>query len=728
MLREALMHRSDRLLRARDSRAQSAQTRPLLVSTALLLGLSSAACQPTTPTPPDAGPEPTGAVCTFDDAEGPNSAIALTAGEARTGQVCPVEDEDWFALTVPDGHHLVDVKLAMDGPLSPIEPTYAIWSKADDGSPAEVVAGPPADEVGGDLALLHCLAPGSYLVSVRDQGDDAQDFRRSYALEATTRPNPDTAEPNDTPETAVALTAGTAVQGTIACRGDVDAYSIEAGANTLLRVQLSSDVARYEPQVRVLSADGAVIMSEANAAGTVQATAIDRYVVLPGAGRYSVMVSDNDGRHADADVAYSLTVLTVDDQDPNEPNNRAVEATALSQTAVTCGATFSPWMEVVGTVGAPGDPDWYRIPLSGCDRGILEAEMVFDTAGLSDTQAWDVSDSVQAALAVVRGHAGSACGADSDCRQLQKACRNDWECAGYSNTCLPEGLCAGAVSCLEEAVCGATMVQRNYAAPNRPGTITEPPPANVARVAVPLEGAQSMYIRAGDYQANGANADVPYRLRVRVRAETDVHEPDNVYVRDLYRETGTGVHRPLATTVPVHDCAPVQVDAGMGPDGGFIDAGPPPEPDCCTGGDWIEGSIGYENDSDWYRYQHPCPGEDCMVRVVYELDEGPVDFLVNVYRGNPLWFDGVFPVSEESMHAATSGAYGGLDMDDTCFYAYQRHSGDPFYYFLEMRDLAQVADWDSSQNYRFCVEKIENGCFEPCTTFDDNGTLLCDTP
>ena len=35
--------------------------------------------------------------------------------------------------------------------------------------------------------------------------------------------------------------------------------------------------------------------------------------------------------------------------------------------------------------------------------------------------------------------------------------------------------------------------------------------------------------------------------------------------------------------------------------------------------------ISYEYDQDWYVYAHPCPGEDCTVRILYQVDAGPVD-------------------------------------------------------------------------------------------------------
>ena len=137
---------------------------------------------------------------------------------------------------------------------------------------------------------------------------------------------------------------------------------------------------------------------------------------------------------------------------------------------------------------------------------------------------------------------------------------------------------------------------------------------------------------------------------------------------------------------------------------------------CCgtEESDWIEGSISYEHDQDWYAYRHPCPGEDCMVRIVFQLDGGKVDHLMQVYTGTNLWFDTVMPVQELPMHPASTGRFGGLEAGDQCFYAFAGHGDGPDYlYALSIRDLLPVRDWDPDQKYRFCVEKIADGCHEP---------------
>ena len=103
-----------------------------------------------------------------------------------------------------------------------------------------------------------------------------------------------------------------------------------------------------------------------------------------------------------------------------------------------------------------------------------------------------------------------------------------------------------------------------------------------------------------------------------------------------------------------------------------------------------------------------------MVRIVFQLDGGKVDHLMQVYTGTNLWFDTVMPVQELPMHPASTGRFGGLENGDQCFYAFAGHGDGPDYlYALSIRDLLPVRDWDPDQKYRFCVEKIADGCHEP---------------
>jgi hypothetical protein len=110
-----------------------------------------------------------------------------------------------------------------------------------------------------------------------------------------------------------------------------------------------------------------------------------------------------------------------------------------------------------------------------------------------------------------------------------------------------------------------------------------------------------------------------------------------------------------------------------------------------------------------------------MVKIYYEIDEGPVDLLWQIYQGDSLWFDPIVPVSELAVNAGISGVFGGIEAGNSCFYAWQGHGGDNFFYTLSIRDLRPTRDWSTEQRYRFCIEKAGNGCFEPPCRNRPNG-------
>ena len=653
--------------------------------------------------------------CERDDSADPATAVPLTVGEATQGFVCPVEDEDWFNLDVPAGSALFGIQLGLSAPLSPVEPSYALWSKKADGTPDIVVAQPPGTGIGQALDYTHCVDPGSYLLVVRDSGNDAEDFRHAYTLNTVTLPDPDSNEPNQDAATAKPAQIGTSVTGYVACRGDEDWFTINVADGQLLSIQLDSAVATYEPTVRIYDTAGELLVDESNLSGSVTPTAINRFEVLPGAGTYHLVVQDNDNEHADPNVPYTLLVNLVTDSDPNEPNNHPDEATPLSATPVTCGANFGSALSTTGTVGSPGDDDWFVLPLSGCQNGIIEATVELQTAGMAAQAQWDLAAEVQAAVTLVKPHAGSPCAEDTECTTLQATCEDSLECAGLFETCTGDGLCAGATVCLPEGTCGANQTQRRYYCPPRLGECmpnpNTPPQPNMARLSAPIFGDNVVYLRVGDFQSNGAAPDTVYTFTVRVRQDPDANEINNLYTNDIQNPLPVNAHLNYVVDVPIHDCT-----AG----------------DCCNGANDITGSIGYEFDLDWYRYPHPCPGEDCTVRINYQVDSGPVDAVMNVFFGDNLWFT-AYDIQEQPTQGAISGALGGTTAGDSCFYAFNGHNTD---YHILVRDLnalypdeenirPESRDWDSNQSYSFCVEKISNTCsVPPCST----GMRGCDSP
>ncbi|MFT7623467.1 MAG: hypothetical protein ACI9WU_002650, partial [Myxococcota bacterium] len=307
----------------------------------LLMGLVG--CKDDAETGPDAGSieetdiagteeEP---LCARDDSEDLTSAVSLAIGDSGNGYVCPVGDQDWWALSVPGGDRLVRVSLSLEPGVSPVELSYALWSLGSDGGLKTNLGIAPPEQVGGALSGVHCGGSGPVAIVVSDSADNASDFRRRYSLNVTTGPEPDVLEPNDTLEEAVQAGLGDPIEGWISCAGDHDWFEVDAFAGEALDIRVVTD-ANIQTRIRVRDATGTLIADEAVAGGS-----LDRVLQLNGPGPHSVELSDDNDRDADPDNSYVLTLDTVVDLDPNEPNPTAVDATPLGTEPLVCGGTWS---------------------------------------------------------------------------------------------------------------------------------------------------------------------------------------------------------------------------------------------------------------------------------------------------------------------------------------------------------------------------------------------------
>ncbi len=644
--------------------------------------------------------------CPWDDDDEAANATTLTASAPAEGFLCPVGDQDWYAITVPGGTDLLTVELAIDAPVSPIEPTYSIWT-ADSES---VVASPTAGEAAESskpIQIVHGLEAGEYLLVVRDRSDDSEDVRHSYKLSIEGSVDEDTNEPNNAGETATA-TGGTATQGYISYRGDEDWFQIESGAQGLLRLHLTMPVGGIEPAYRIVGPEGDDIVSDANEAGTREETDLTYLQALETEGIYYIVISDDDNMDHDGSTPYSLEFTLEEDPDPNEANDHPSEATELG--LLTCAAEWSDWTSVQAYLGSSGDIDWYKIELETCGRSLLEVEVSFD-------QPATLPENLQATARLVLEREQDSCVVDQDCQKLAKTCELDLDCTRIGNTCLSEGVCAGAGVCLPGDICGVSFLSE--AAPETvgdPPNQTTNPNRGTVHFSAPINANLPAYIAVEDYHSDAYSIDHGYTLRTRVRKDPDTHEISESYTAGPPTiDDEPGAHIVHAKEVPVHDCI------GTGPADGGVS--------CCGPDTWEEGFISYSYDQDWYSYAHPCPGQDCMLRVLYDFGEGPVDFYMQVYQGESLWYDTLVDTFEQSNHAATSDVFGGLTADDKCFYGFSGHQGgdNPFFYYLVVRDTIYVSEgqeengtWDfsSEQPYRFCIEKIADGCLEPCIQHD----------
>lgn len=635
-------------------------------------------------------------VCERDESKDPETALSLSDEGATEGFLCPIQDSDWYTLKVSGDAPVVHVSLEMTNVRSPVQPTYAIW-ETEDGMAKTAIAGPPPESSGGHIEGTHLLAPGSYFISVRDQGDDGQDLRNHYQLTVKATADPDDDEPNDDSDSATPLASGEDATGYIANTGDEDWHAIDVPDGSVVRIRLVMDAGGVQPRVQLLASDGSLVVEDENPMGATSDTDITIVRVVSQGGRYYVVVSDNDGEDGDTETPYRLTVEVLQDRDQNEPNDHPTTATPLADAVVSCAAGWTDWMTAAGSIASPGDNDWFALQLGNCAGGLIEAELVVGD-GIPDARAWALQRDVQATLTLVRSHPATTCGDDGACTSLNISCDPDpeelvaWECEGYFNACLSEGRCAGATVCLPDGTCGANQTQRNYTASAIPDPITGPPEApNQAVISAPILRDGTYYLRASDFQADGGDPGGLYTLRVRVRRDPDVNDAtpqqNNLYTPLLRTES-------LPVSESSDRYTPIAVAA-----------------DCGTAS-WTAGAISYENDLDFYQYPHPCPMMDCLLEFHYQVDAGAVEPAVFIYRGDDLFTS--FPIE-----AGTSGSFGGVGagaMD--CFYAYNQHDA----YTVLIRDLATDGrQWSPDQGYRFCVQKVSDTCEAPCQYYEGEG-------
>ncbi len=638
-----------------------------------------------------------GVVCVRDMSVNPSQAVTALLATDIDGAVCPVGDEDYYRVNVAAPNALLTVGIQMRR-ASGVQPAYAIYRAAEATSamPRAVATGTPTGVTtmsGG----THCIGSGEYVVRVGDEGNDTQDIRTNYRLRFDAKPEPDAQEPNQMAAMATNVTSGQTTTGYVACVGDVDYYRIDVPANSVLHVRLQSAIAKYEPSLRILTVSGTTEMSvleQSNLGGTTNATNIDVSRGLP-AGTYYIAVRDNDDKHADPDVPYMLLIETFSSMDMNEPNDHPGMGTVVNATPISCGSTPQTF-DLRGTIGAPADVDFFAFQITNCDRGLLEAEMTLEPVGTVAEQ-WESQRTLQATVGLVKPEPRTNCTAgtptsDNSCRVLTVACDDPWDCAGISNICLPEGRCQGAAFCLPTNTCVVNQVQRNYTSAVVPASPSSPPPPNVAKISTPIMGGSVIYLRATDFQSDAGRPDARYTIRVTIREDPDSNERNEPYASFPVTMDTVPVNESLsfARAAPVHRC---------------------PSGDCCGAGNMITGYLSYENDVDWFKYDHPCPGADCMMRVTYQIGAGPSAHRVFIYRGDGQTF------ASFDAAAGASGSYGGLTAGDQCFYAYQRH---PSTYYMSVRSVfdGMRRTYSPEQPYRFCIEVTANSCVAPpCENF-----------
>lgn len=167
---------------------------------------------------PSAGPNPCG-IEEHEPNDAPGSATGVAAGDGLTGCLGSASDVDYLKVTAPSdktGGYLV-VSL---GEVGTGTTRVVVYDDAGTGEMGRF----SADAAGGTVAFFLAVAPGqSYRLAVSDVGGTAATMPYTYKLSTTYTAVADSYEPNDTRDTAAAISVGTPIQAfTFAGREGVD--------------------------------------------------------------------------------------------------------------------------------------------------------------------------------------------------------------------------------------------------------------------------------------------------------------------------------------------------------------------------------------------------------------------------------------------------------------------------------------------------------------------------
>jgi hypothetical protein len=248
-------------------------------------------------------------------------ASVLTPGTAVEGVLCE-EDVDLFTIEVSKGcileadlsfaHDSGDLDLRLVDPAG--ELVFLAGSETDDESLKQRIQW-------DGLATL--------------QVEGGSDAPNSYSLVANLDctvpfvcPDNDTFEPNESPQEAATVTAGSVVEG-IVCPQDVDVFAVVLTEGCRFQPTVATLGDAVEPAIKFLSADG---VTPVTTTFNLEASS-EEFIVLTD-GIHYVRVTNNwvsDG--ASAGMAYALSL----DQDcsvsqlvdPEEPNNTYFDATPI---------------------------------------------------------------------------------------------------------------------------------------------------------------------------------------------------------------------------------------------------------------------------------------------------------------------------------------------------------------------------------------------------------------
>lgn len=265
-------------------------------------------------------------------------ATTINAGSAVAGLIATPGDVDWYLFEVKNQGEL---QLSISNVAPELTIDVRLWNANKD-TLSDWIR--PLAKGGDTTGVVDLPAAGRYYLEIAEDSGAATSTQ-PYTVQTVFSATAEIDEPNGAFGSASLLALATPLQANILPQGDADWYQIAVAQHGELQLTISHVAAELAIALRVWNANKETVTDWfrplANGADT------NSVVDLPAPGLYYLEVVENSG------VARSIQPYTIQANftpaaDPNEPNNRAGAATAVS-----LGAS-----QVVNILPR-GDVDWF---------------------------------------------------------------------------------------------------------------------------------------------------------------------------------------------------------------------------------------------------------------------------------------------------------------------------------------------------------------------------------
>jgi hypothetical protein len=679
---------------------------------ALLLGLLALACKSSSNSQVDGGEGGVDVPCPPQASSTSGDAAQLMSGKGIYNKICYEGTSNWYYINVPSGSTLLDITGGYSSAVNTsVNLDIKVYYKSNGTTLTqlqELVASNGADAGGGSSiqTTIHAVQPGDYYIQASDQSNMNFDMTNAYSLDVDYAVDPDTHEPNDT---FMDAKVSDSKPGWLAYLGDLDIFKTQANAGDLLTLSITNPLsASASIQYEIASSSGMTLYSNTAPQSN---EPFNTTLAVTETGTYYVTLSYPTGAIPSHAQSSAYTFSFGSRTNPDTINNHSL-TTAMCPGGGSgpCSMSFSgsdvKLPSVSSYITVPGQRDFYRIDVASGAALVLGVTL---TASASTP--------VKYAVDILAQDPNSPCTANSQCEAMNSTCDYSINDAGVATTlqcelshaCLPPAnyhfcpgtsncsLCQGAGLCDPTNVC---LVPEFLSAFSPSGKKIGGPTVKTAQ---PLFTNGTYYINVHDDSYANVDLSHPYTLTLEMAPEQDQYDQssdpskrNNFY--EPYPNNMIDQHPNEKLAVPI------------------------------TLGTQVNGWISYASDSDWFSFQHPCPGMNCALDFEWnQPGPSPVDVAFFVLNEDLTQHEAFAYVGDPTKLTAPShGSFNNQSCEECSFASDTEGDGGPYTYYIRIAAVDPTTwDYTSGGEYNFTLTKGADGCPAACSMATDPATCRC---